>query len=131
MKVFQIVNNICYWDATRQFPTVEDTFGKFPLDVEFVSAPDYVFEGWGYDRGATDPWIKPTPPEGWLYDDATGTFYLENPPEWMKSDSERITEMQETIALLQIGLADADAMNVDQEYRLTLMELGIDETETE
>ena len=37
----------------------------------------------------------------------------------------------ERLAELEQQLADADAMNVDQEYRLTLMELGIDETETE
>lgn len=120
MKVFQILNNLCHWDCTEKFPTVEDTFGKFAPDIEFVAAPDYVFEGWGYDRGNPDPWIKPTPPEGWLYDDATGTFYLENPPEEMKSPEQRITEMQQTIA-------DIDEINVDQEYRLTLLELGLTE----
>lgn len=107
MKVFQIVNNICYWDATSKFPTVEDTFGKFPSDVEFVSAPDYVFEGWGYDRGNTDPWIKPTPPEGWLYDDETGTFYLENPPEELKPVDQRISELR---AKLEEQQAIIDAM---------------------
>lgn len=78
-KVFQIENNICYWDATRQFPTVESTVGFFPPALEFVEAPDHVFEGWGYVDGE---FIKPTPPEGWLYDDKTGTFYMEgeDPP---------------------------------------------------
>ena len=74
MKVFQIEANICYWDATRQFPTVESTVGYFPPDLLFVEAPDYVFEGWGYSDGK---FIKPTPPEGWVYDDQTGTFYQE------------------------------------------------------
>lgn len=74
MKVFQIEANICYWDATRQFPTVESTVGYFPPALQFVEAPDYVFEGWGYVDGE---FIKPTPPEGWLYDDVTGTFYQE------------------------------------------------------
>lgn len=45
MKVFQIEANICYWDATHQFPTVESTIGYFPPDLLFVEAPDYVFEG--------------------------------------------------------------------------------------
>lgn len=74
MKVFQVENDICYWDATRQFPTVASTIGYFPPNLLFVEAPDYVFEGWGYVDGN---FIKPTPPEGWLYDDGTGTFYIE------------------------------------------------------
>lgn len=113
MKVFQILNNLCYWDATQKFPTVEDTFGKFPPDVEFVSAPDYVFEGWGYDRGNPDPWIKPTPPEGWLYDDATGTFYLENPPEELKPVEQRLTETQADVKLLQ---AQSTAMSAQYDF---------------
>lgn len=127
MKVFQILNNLCHWDATNQFPTVESTFGKFAPDIEFVAAPDYVFEGWGYDRGNPDPWIKPTPPEGWLYDDATGTFYLENPPEELKPVEQRITELQETVTSMQATQADSDEMHIDHEYRLTLMELGLTE----
>ena len=54
-----------------------------PTDV-FVEAPDYVFEGWGFDPLAEGDarFIKPEPPKGWLYDDATGTFYPadEDPP---------------------------------------------------
>lgn len=75
MKCFQVVNEICYWDATNQFPTIESTVGYFPPDLLFVEAPDNVFEGWGYADGE---FIKPTPPEGWIYDDETGTFYPED-----------------------------------------------------
>lgn len=74
MKVFQIEANFCHWDATNQFPTKESTVGYFPPEVLFVEAPDYVFEGWGYIDGE---FIKPTPPEGWIYDEETGTFYPE------------------------------------------------------
>ena len=49
MKIFQIVSNVCYWDATAVHPTLADTVGKYPSDIIFVEAPDYVFEGWGYD----------------------------------------------------------------------------------
>lgn len=35
--------------------------------------------------------------------------------------------MPETVAALKTALEDADALNVDQEYRLTLLELGITE----
>lgn len=92
MKVFQIEANICYWDATRKFPSVRSTIGYFPPSVLFVEAPDYVFEGWGYDPvGEGDSkFIKPTPPDGWLYDDKTGTFYQEGSKSLEKSISDLI-----------------------------------------
>ena len=77
MKIFQIVNNICYYDATPVHPTLESTIDRYPPDVLFVEAPDIVREGWGYDPTETGDarFIRPTPPEGWQYDDETGTFY--------------------------------------------------------
>lgn len=79
-KVFQIEANVCYWDATNQFQTAESTIGFFPPSLLFIDAPDYVFEGWGYDetKEGDDRFIKPESPEGWLYDEQTGTFYPEN-----------------------------------------------------
>lgn len=79
MKVFKIRNNIVHWDATSVFPTVAATVGRFPPSDLFVEAPDNVFEGWGYDptKEGDERFIQPTPPEGWLYDEATGTFYPE------------------------------------------------------
>ena len=79
MKIFQIFQNICHWDATKEYPTVESTEGTFSSEILFVEAPDYVFEGWGYNPDETGDarFVKPTPPEGWLYDDGTGTFYPE------------------------------------------------------
>lgn len=76
-KVFQIEHGICHWDATRLFPTVEATVGRFPPSVLFVEAPDEVFEGWGYLDGE---FIKPTAPDGWVYDESNGTFYPEPTP---------------------------------------------------
>ena len=83
MKIFQILDGICYYDATPVHPTLADTIGKYPPDVLFVEAPDYVFEGWGFDETKTgdERFIKPTPPEGWYYDDETGSFQPINPPE--------------------------------------------------
>ena len=77
MKIFQIVNNICYYDATPVHPTLESTVDRYPPDVLFVEAPDIVREGWGYDPTETGDarFIRPMPPEGWQYDDETGTFY--------------------------------------------------------
>ena len=38
-------------------------------------------------------------------------------------------KLPETVAALQAALADADALNVDQDYRLTLLELGVTNTD--
>ena len=38
-------------------------------------------------------------------------------------------KLPETVAALQVALADADALNVDQAYRLTLLELGVTDTD--
>lgn len=59
MKIFQIINSKCHWDATEQFPTVESTAGFFPPDDLFVEAPDYVREGWSY---VNSEFIEPEPP---------------------------------------------------------------------
>ena len=114
MKVFQIENGICYWDATRQFPTVEATVGMFPPALIFVGAPDYVYEGWGFDpdRSGDERFVPPEPPEGWFYDIETGTFY----PEGELPVRPEPTEADDTAAML-----------VDHEYRLTLLELGLTE----
>lgn len=82
MKIFQIVNNFCKWDASKQFSTIEKAKLAYPNSIIFVEAPDYVHEGWGYINGE---FIKPQAPEGWLYDDATGTFYPEDYQETLLS----------------------------------------------
>ena len=46
-----------------------------------------------------------------------------------KKQQER-EKLPETVAALQAALADADAMNLDQAYRLTLLELGVTDDET-
>lgn len=83
MKIFQILNNFCHWDATKQHPTLESAIGIYPPNIIFVEAPDYVFEGWGYDesKDGEGRFVKPTPPEGWGYDDNTGCFYQIEPME--------------------------------------------------
>lgn len=83
MKIFQILDGICYYDATPIHPTLADTIGKYPPSIRFIEAPDYVFENWGFDstKSGDERFIKPTPPEGWYYDDATGCFKPISPPE--------------------------------------------------
>ena len=113
MKIFQILNNICHWDATQKHPTLESTEGKYTPDILFVEAPDYVFEGWGYDAEAEGEsrFIKPTPPDGWLYDDATGTFYPEGelPPSQVKTVEQRLSDLeaqQQSTNQAVLGLMD-------------------------
>lgn len=113
MKIFQILDNICHWDATKKHPTLESTEEKYAPDILFVEAPDYVFEGWGYDADAEGDarFIKPTPPEGWLYDDATGTFYPEGevPPSQVKTVEQRLSDLetqQEATNQAVLGLMD-------------------------
>lgn len=74
MKIFQILDGFCHWDATSIHPTLESTEGKYAPYIRFVEAPDTVFEGWGYDE-ETGEFIQPEIPEGWAYDAETGTFY--------------------------------------------------------
>lgn len=79
MKIFQILDGWCHHDCSREFPNIESTVGKFHPSIVFVEAPDYVFEGWAFNADADGDarFIKPEPPEGWLYDDKTGTYYPE------------------------------------------------------
>ena len=39
-------------------------------------------------------------------------------------------KLPDTVAALRAALADADALNLDQDYRLTLLELGVTDDET-
>lgn len=91
-KIIQVLNGVCHWDATVQFPTLEATKGRFAPNIVFVEAPDYVFEGWGFDALAEGDarFIKPTVPEGWLYDDETGTFYREEDIQQQPTQLDRI-----------------------------------------
>ena len=89
MRFFQILGEICYWDATNVVSSLSDAAARFAPDIVIVEAPDYVREGWGYDSSALGDarFIKPVPPEGWLYDDGTGTFYRPDEPDSGESDT--------------------------------------------
>lgn len=118
MKVFQIKDNTCYHDTTAKFPTASATVGRFPPNVLFVEAPDYVREGWGYDadKDGESRFLQPHPPEGWLYDLESGTFYPEDETPPSQVEPEPTTEEQ---------ITDLQCMAVDADYRLTLIELGV------
>ena len=58
---------------------------------------------------------------------AEGVAYHGTP--YLFSDGAQVCEVDggETLASTQQSVVDADSMNVDQEYRLTLLELGLTE----
>lgn len=114
MKIFQILSGMCHWDASALCPNAAAATARFP-GLSFVDAPDTVFEGWGYDASQTGDarFIKPTAPDGWHYDDATGAFYPDAEPEPAPTLAEQIADQQE--------------LAVDHEYRITLLELGVTE----
>lgn len=76
MKIFQIVSAMCWWDATATVHSVVVAKEMFPPTDLFVEAPDYVFEGWGYDEHAEGDarFVRPEVPDGYEYDEGTGTF---------------------------------------------------------
>ena len=79
MKIFQTKNGFMYKDISN----LQDQFGVLNIpELYAVETPDYVFEGWGYDESAEGDarFIQPEAPAGWLYDEATGTFYQEGTP---------------------------------------------------
>ena len=47
-----------------------------------------------------------------------------------RKKQEAMDKLPVTVAALQAALADADALNLDQDYRLTLLELGVTDDET-
>lgn len=79
MKIFQILGEVCHWDASNIVSSLAEAAERFAPDIVFVEAPDNVREGWGFDATAEGDarFIRPIPPEGWLYDEETGTFYPE------------------------------------------------------
>lgn len=81
MKFVIIENQFVTEDLTDFYETVESA--RFENPFKFViEAPDYVFSGWIYDgtRVGDACFIKPNAPNGWEYDDETGTFYkITNP----------------------------------------------------
>lgn len=105
MKVFQVLNGFCYWDATSRHPSLNDIQpNQYHPSIQFVEAPDYVFESWGFDETQQGDarFTQPEPPEHWLYDPATGTFYPDpdNPPEGWTPPTDETTDLLEEAAIM-------------------------------
>lgn len=100
MKIFQIVNGFCHW--CTPFTSLEETKG-FPPDCIFVEAPDYVNEQWGYDdtKEGDERFIHPEPPEGWAFDEETGTFYPLDAVPQMLADAQNAKQEENKMKFAQ------------------------------
>lgn len=99
MKVFQILHGRCHWQTP--FKSLAETTGKFPPDCIFVEAPDYVNEQWGFDETEIGDarFIKPVPPEGFIYDEETGMMYPEEMLATLLSESQAAKQNENNAAL--------------------------------
>lgn len=73
MKVFQILNGLCH----REYPeykSAEEARRFFAPTIVFVDAPNWVWEGYGFDgsKSGDNRFIRPALSEGWTYDEETG-----------------------------------------------------------
>lgn len=92
-KVFQVIDGVCHWQ-TPYSRKIDINPNKYPPAVmeQFIETDnDLVFESWGYDYD-TQTFIKPTAPEGWLYDDKTGTFYKDGEAAPSENTPDKIIE---------------------------------------
>lgn len=75
---------------------------------------------------ARDAWIEQVPIQRYILYTAEELAAKEEE----RKKAEAWEKLPETVAALQAALADADALNLDQDYRLTLLELGVTDDET-
>ena len=70
MKIFDIREGRTHHHYL-EYSSIEETVGRYSPDIVFVEAPDWVYEGYGYDPTKTgdERFIRPELPEGWEYDE--------------------------------------------------------------
>ena len=123
------------------------TLGYLTADTEEVTHPaaDGVEEQWHwetvteYPNGGRDvqkvvdhpgvtaqeEWVERVPIQKYIRYTAEELAAQEE----ARKKQEAKDKLPETVAALQAALADADEMNVDQAYRLTLLELNVSDTD--
>ena len=124
------------------------TLGYLTADIEEITHPavDGVEEQWHwetvteYPNGGRDvqkivdrpgvtaqeEWVEQVPIQKYIRYTAEELAAREE----ARKKQEAREKLPETVAALQAALADADALNLDQDYRLTLLELGVTDDET-
>ena len=75
---------------------------------------------------AQEEWVEQVPVQRYIRYTAEELAAQEE--ERKKAEARK--KLPDTVAALHAALADADALNVDQDYRLTLLELGVTDDET-
>ena len=76
---------------------------------------------------AQEEWVEQVPIQKYIRYTAEELAQREKEKQEAQQRQEALDKLPETLAALQAAQADADALNVDQAYRLTLLELGITE----
>lgn len=82
------------------------------------------------DVPGVDPqpaWDEEVPVQRYIRYTAEELAQREKEKQEAQQRQDALDKLPETLATLQAAQADADALNVDQAYRLTLLELGITE----
>ena len=79
---------------------------------------------------AQDAWIEQVPIQRYILFTAEELAEQEAEQEAERKKQAEWEALPETVKALQAALADADALNLDQDYRLTLLELGVTDDET-
>ena len=124
------------------------TLGYLTADTEEITHPavDGVEEQWHwetvteYPNGGKDvqkvvdrpgvqaqeEWVEKVPIQKYIRYTAEELAAQEE----ARKKAEAREKLPDTVVALQAALADADALNVDQDYRLTLLELGVTDDET-
>ena len=75
---------------------------------------------------AQDEWVEQVPIQKYIRYTAEELSAQEE----ARKKKEAMDKLPETVAALKAALADADTLNLDQDYRLTLLELGVTDDET-
>lgn len=75
---------------------------------------------------AQDEWVEQVPIQKYIRYTAEELSAQEE----ARKKQEAMDKLPETVAALKAALADADTLNLDQDYRLTLLELGVTDDET-
>lgn len=128
-------------DLTKGYlkPDTQTIHHDAVVGVEEVSHYEYkTYPNGGKDRWkvvdvpgveAKDAWDEEVPFQRYILYTEEELAQRKAEQEAARKKQKALDKLPETLAALTTALNDADALNVDQEYRLTLLELGIDDTD--
>ena len=70
MKVFEIVNGVCFKEYP-EYSSASEASKNYAPNIQFVDAPDNVWTGYGFDptKAGDSRFIRPELSDGWVYDE--------------------------------------------------------------